>query len=301
MSLRSMTGFARRRFSRPGPEFPGEITISIKSVNHRSLDLHFHMSSLFDPLENAMRDAVKQQANRGHIDIRVQFARQGAGASLEVNRDLLRAYRGLFEELAAEFGPMGQPDLNVALSLPGAMAEAREQDLPADFQTDLLRLLEETLAEWNTQRDREGLALVAQLLDYNTTIRQHAQTIRSLRSGILPALKDRIQTKIAELLGGANLDPARLAQEAAFLADRGDIEEEITRLLTHCQQMEKLLRGAGETGKKIDFLLQEMNREANTILSKANNSGGAGLEITELGLSVKSHIERIREQSLNLE
>lgn len=296
-----MTGFARRRHSRAGDTFPGEITISLKSVNHRSLDLHFHMSSLFDPLEAAMRETVKKHASRGHIDLRVQFARQDSAATLEVNRDLLRAYRSLFTELEKDFGPMGQPDLNAALALPGVMVEARDQDLPADFQADVLALLEATLADWNEQRLREGASLVAALKEYNSTIQQQARAIRERREGVLPALKERIQTRIAELLNGNALDPARLAQEAAYLADRGDIEEEITRLLTHCAQLDKLLTGSGETGKKIDFLLQEMNREANTILSKANNSGGSGLEITELGLALKSNIERIREQSLNLE
>jgi uncharacterized protein (TIGR00255 family) len=173
--------------------------------------------------------------------------------------------------------------------------------LPADFQSDLLSLLANALAEWNVQREREGAALVAQLQQYNSSIRERALAIRERRGGILPFLKERIQAKLTELLGTSTIDPTRLAQEAAYLADRGDIEEEITRLLTHCQHLEKLLSGPGEIGKKLDHLLQEMNREANTILSKSNNSGEVGLEITELGLAIKTEIERIREQSLNLE
>ncbi len=296
-----MTGFGRLRYSRPGPELAGEITLSVKSVNHRALDLHFHMSSFFDPVENALRNLVKQHANRGHVDVRIHFARQDGASSLEVNRDLLGAYRALFGEVEKSFGPMGQPDLNAALALPGMMVESRDHDLPADFQAELVEKLGALLQEWNEQRDREGAALGVQLREYNSSIRTKAQEIRARRAGILPALKERIQTKLQELLSGANLDPTRLAQEAAYLADRGDIEEEITRLLTHCQHLEKLLAGQGETGKKIDFLLQEMNREANTILSKSNNSGDIGLEITEMGLAVKTEIERIREQSLNLE
>lgn len=296
-----MTGFARLRYSRPGPDLAGEITLSIKSVNHRALDLHFHMSSFFDPVEGALRTLVKQHANRGHVDVRIHFARQDGASSFEVNREMLGAYRALFGEVEQSFGPMGQPDLNTALTLPGMMIESREHDLPAEFQAELVEKLGTLLQEWNEQRDREGAALGVQLREYNFSIRSKAQEIRARRTGILPALKERIQSKLAELLSGANLDPTRLAQEAAFLADRGDIEEEITRLLTHCQHLDKLLGGQGETGKKVDFLLQEMNREANTILSKSNNSGDIGLEITEIGLAIKTEIERIREQSLNLE
>jgi uncharacterized protein (TIGR00255 family) len=207
----------------------------------------------------------------------------------------------LFTSLEKDFGPMGQPDLNAALALPGMMAESRDTDLPADFQTCILELLKSALSEWNVQREREGAALGEQLHAYNASIRTKAIQIRELRHGILPVLKERLQTKLAELLGASVIDPVRLAQEAAYLADRGDIEEEITRLLTHCTHLEKLLKGQGETGKKVDFLLQEMNREANTILSKSNNSGETGLAVTELGLSIKTEIERIREQSLNLE
>lgn len=296
-----MTGYARQRYSRPGPELAGEITLSVKSVNHRALDLHFHMSSFFDPVEGALRSLVKQHANRGHVDLRIHFARQDGASTLAVNQEMLGAYRALFGEVEQSFGPMGQPDLNTALGLPGMMIESREHDLSADFQAELLGKTAALLVEWNEQRDREGAALGVQLLEYNSSIRTKAQEIRARRTGILPALKERIQGKLAELLGGANLDPTRLAQEAAFLADRGDIEEEITRLLTHCQHLDKLLGGQGETGKKVDFLLQEMNREANTILSKSNNSGDIGLEITEIGLAIKTEIERIREQSLNLE
>ncbi len=292
-----MTGFARIRRTRSEAPLAGELSVSIKSVNHRGLDLHFHMSSFFDEFEGAMRNLVKQHANRGHVDLRVNFTRQEGGAAFEVNRDLLHSYQALFQE----FPGMGQPDLNKALSLPGLMVEAREQDLPAEFQALLLGTLEEALTEWNAQREREGLALGEQLRLYNASIRSKALAVRSCRGQILPALKEKIQEKIAELLGAAGIDPVRLAQEAAYLADRGDIEEEITRLLTHCQHLETLLDGKAETGKKVDFLLQEMNREANTILSKANNSGDLGLQVTELGLGIKTEIERIREQSLNLE
>jgi uncharacterized protein (TIGR00255 family) len=196
---------------------------------------------------------------------------------------------------------MGKPNLNEALRLPGMLIESREDEISEELQAAILGGLEQALKELNIQREREGTSLVAQMLAYNENIRTQANSVRGLRTQILPVLRQKIEAKINDLLNGQLIDPARISQEAAFLADRGDVEEEITRLLTHCTHLESLLTKGGEAGKKIDFLLQEMNRETNTILSKSNNAGDFGLQITEIGLAVKTDIERIREQSLNLE
>ena len=271
MSIRSMTGYARVRRSLA----IGELTLSIKTVNHRALDLHFHMSGFFDPIEGAMRNATRAQVARGHVDIRCSLIREASEQGLKVNRKLLAAYCELFASVEKEFVEVGKPNLNEALRLPGMLIESREDEMPEELQQAILETLEAALSELNTQREREGLALARQMAEYNANI--------------------------ADLLGGQAIEPARLAQEAAFLADRGDVEEEVTRLLTHCAHLDSLLTKGGEAGKKIDFLLQEMNRETNTILSKSNNAGELGLNITEIGLAVKTDIERIREQSLNLE
>lgn len=297
MSIRSMTGFARQRFALS----EGELSISVKSVNHRGLDLHFHMSSFFDPLEGPMRNLAKQSAARGHVDVRCGFHRQGGESGLRLNLPLLSAYRDLFTQAAAALEPMGSPDLNQALRLPGMLIETQDQEITDEFQAAVLDGLGAVLADWNLEREREGEALRLQMLEYNRSIQAAAAKIRALRGDILPVLRQRIEAKIKDLLEGREIDPQRLAQESAYLADRGDIEEELTRLHTHCQHLSQLLGKGGETGKKLDFLLQEMNRETNTILSKSNGAGEVGLKITELGLGIKSEIERIREQSLNLE
>jgi uncharacterized protein (TIGR00255 family) len=297
MNIRSMTGYARVRRSIS----EGELTISIKTVNHRALDLHFHMSSFFDPIEGAMRTLAKQELHRGHVDIRCSLSREAAKQTINVNQPLLAAYRELFHSLETHFGEMGKPNLNEALRLPGMLIESREDEISEELQAAILGGLEQALKELNIQREREGTSLVAQMLAYNENIRTQANSVRGLRTQILPVLRQKIEAKINDLLNGQLIDPARISQEAAFLADRGDVEEEITRLLTHCTHLESLLTKGGEAGKKIDFLLQEMNRETNTILSKSNNAGDFGLQITEIGLAVKTDIERIREQSLNLE
>ncbi len=292
-----MTGYARVRRSLP----IGELTLSIKTVNHRALDLHFHMSSFFDPLEATMRSATRASVSRGHIDVRCSLQREASQQGLEVNRKLLAAYCELFQAVEKDYGSMGTPNLNEALRLPGMLVESREDEISEELQAAIVEALDAALVELNRQREREGAALVQQMLAYNAGIRKHAESVRGMRAQILPLLKQKIETKIADLLGGQTIEPSRLAQEAAFLADRGDVEEEVTRLLTHCTHLDSLLVKNGEVGKKIDFLLQEMNRETNTILSKSNNAGDFGLQITEIGLAVKTEIERIREQSLNLE
>lgn len=293
MKIRSMTGYARLRRSLP----EGELTVAIKAVNHRALDLHFHMSSFFDPVEGSMRNAVRQHANRGHIDIRCSLAREASAQALNLNPALLAAYQKLFQDYAG----LGAPNLNDALRLPGMLIETRDDEISESLNEAILGCLNEALAELNLQREREGAALAQQMLAYNENIRTRAGEVRGMRTSVLPVLRQRIETKISDLLSSQAIDPARLAQEAAFLADRGDVEEEVTRLLTHCSHLESLLNKGGEAGKKIDFLLQEMNRETNTILSKSNNAGDFGLKITETGLAIKTDIERIREQSLNLE
>lgn len=297
MTIRSMTGFARLRRSLP----EGDLTLSIKSVNHRALDLHFHMSSFFDPLESAMRNLIKDNVSRGHVDVRCSLHRENALQSLAVNQQLLAAYVRLFAETEKTFGPLGAPSLNDALRLPGILIEARDEEISEALQTAILDTLSATITEFNTQREREGKALVEQMRAYNDSIRKAAAEVRGLRTQMLPYLKQRVESRVQELLGSQAIDPARLAQEASFLADRGDIEEEVTRLLTHTQHLDTLLSSSGDAGKKIDFLLQEMNRESNTILSKSGNAGDHGLALTQIGLRIKTEIERIREQSLNLE
>ena len=154
----------------------------------------------------------------------------------------------------------------------------------------------------NQFREREGRELVEVMLARNSSIAVAAERIAEIRSGAVNAFHARLRERLADLLGGANLDPQRLAQEAAMLADRSDIGEEISRLQIHSRQVEELLSGnAAEVGKKLDFLLQEMNRETNTMLSKTAGIGEIGLGITEHALAAKADIEKIREQSLNLE
>lgn len=295
--VRSMTGFARVRKTAGDTE----IVLAVKSVNHRALDLHFHCPSELDPVENDMRSLVRRKLTRGHVEVRVSLARAESTPGLELNWPLLEAYVQAFRKAAVEHGLAAEPDLNSALRLPGMFGEQSEQDLRSDVQQAVLSALGEALDTLNQVREREASEIVRQMLRHNEAIARTASDLASIRARAIPLFEARLSERLRDLLRGQNVDPQRLAQEIAMLVNRSDISEEIERLNIHSVQLAALLAGGGEIGKKLDFLLQEMNRETNTVLSKTNGIGELGLRITELALATKADIEKIREQSLNLE
>ena len=294
-----MTGFARVSRSTAA----GELTLSIKTVNHRGLDLHFHMPMEFDAVETTIRSAIRKRISRGHVQVQMYFKRTGdANGSAAVNEALLRSWLDSFRDLADRFGIDSQPDLNQALRLPG-MIESRASAPAADatVEAEALAAAGEAIEELDRFRLREGTAIETELRARAASIREIVVKMEDIRSRALPHFQQRLRDRLGELLGGTQIDPARLAQEAALLAERSDISEELVRLKTHADEADALLSAEGETGKKLDFLLQEMNRETNTILSKTGGLGEQGLTLTNLGLAAKAEIDRIREQSLNIE
>jgi uncharacterized protein (TIGR00255 family) len=301
MPIRSMTGFARVSRSLPS----GELTFTLKTVNHKGLDLHFHMPLEFDSVEPALRAAVRKRIVRGHVQVQVAFKRHtdaGASGAAVINEPLLRAWLDSFREMATRFNIDSKPDLNQALRLPG-MIESRSVASGPDeaLESEALSAAAEALDELDQFRLREGAAIDAELRARIASIHEIVGKMEEIRSRALPYFHKRLQDRLAELLSGAHIEPARLAQEAALIAERSDISEELVRLKTHADQTGVLISAEGETGKKLDFLLQEMNRESNTILSKTGGLGDQGLALTDLGLAAKAEIDRIREQSLNIE
>jgi len=293
-----MTGFAQVRKTVES----GEVVLSVKTVNHRGLDMHLHLPPEMDAFEPALRKAIKSRVARGHLQLNVTWNRtNGSAMDSSLNRPLMEAYLAAFEQAQKVFHLTGAPDLNVAFRIPGMFRTEAAPELGEEFESSLVAALEETLQGLNRFREREGGEIAAEILDRCARITQAVNRMEEIRAGALPAFQKRLHERLAELLKGASIDPQRLAQEAAVLADRSDISEELIRLKTHAGELEQLIRTGGEVGKKLDFLLQEMNREANTILSKTGGLGDLGLTITERALAVKSEIDKIREQSLNLE
>jgi uncharacterized protein (TIGR00255 family) len=292
-----MTGFARARRALG----EGEMIVSIKTVNHRGLDIHIHAPSVADPFENAVRTMVKGRLSRGHADVRISLPDFARGDTTEVNHELLEEYVKAFREAAARHSLESQPDLNAALRLPGMFGDGKMGEAPPETESVLLDALNQALDELNAFRSREGSEIAQDMLGHNKKVAEVAAEIDMIRGAATSAFQNRLSERLNELLKGVQIEPQRLAQEAAILADRSDVGEELARLRIHSNQLQQLLESGGEVGKKLDFLLQEMNREANTILSKTSGIGDTGLKITDLALAAKAAIEKIREQSLNLE
>jgi uncharacterized protein (TIGR00255 family) len=273
-------------------------TLSLKSVNHRFLDLHFRMPSDSDSLEMKLRRLLKEKLARGHVELTLNLER-GEGAGFSLNRQLVAGYVEAFRAAAKEFAVSGEPDLNAILRIPGAMETG---SLPADGELEnaVLAKVEEALRRLNQMREEEGRGIEHELRQRMLGLTKGSAQVGKHRHAVLQTYVEKLKARMQDLIG-SQVDADRIVQEAALLVDRSDIQEELVRLDTHVKHFLSLLDQGGEIGKKLDFLLQEMNREANTMLSKTSGLAGEALNITEAGLAVKAEIEKSREQVQNIE
>jgi len=293
----SMTGFA----SVSGALAAGRgFTLTVKSVNHRHLDLSVRLPMGMDALEPALRKCVKAAVRRGHVELTLMLEKASANAKVELDEVLLEAYVTAFEQAAKKYGVGQEPDLNGLLRIPGVMSAAVVQVDAGSVEGPVLEAMSELLGRFNEARGVEGAALAADLRAGMGTLMRLTGEARQLREGAAEAEFARLKGRLAELLGGAEIGEERLLGEAALLVARGDVEEELVRLRTHLERFCELLDAGGEVGRQLDFLLQEINREANTLLSKTGGAAG-GLRLTDIGLEMKVGLERAREQVQNLE
>jgi len=293
-----MTGYSRLRQDEEG----FSLNVAVKSVNHRFLDLQFRMPSVLSPMEPALRRIVKQHVIRGHVEIGVNLDKLGA-EDLKVDRELLKAYIKVCREVRDEMGASAEPDVVQLLRIPGVLSN--ETELSDKELAGIRKVLESVLAAaletLNTMREREGAALekdIRERLDRLETL--HKSIARQARR-IPQYAQQRLESRLRELVGAVHVDAARLAQEVAYLASRSDISEELTRFQSHLVQTRQLLGESPEVGKKLDFLLQELNREANTLLSKTSDVPEIGAEVGRQAIEMKSEIEKLREQVQNIE
>ncbi len=294
---RSMTGFSRARTETP--EF--SLTLSVKSVNHRFLDVQVRMPPELDAFEPALRRAIRGRIARGHVQVSAALETR-APAEARIDRRLVDAYLTAYRQLAREHGLGGEPDLNAVLRLPGIVTwNASSNSAAEGLEKALLHLADRALDELGRAREREAAGIVEDIERRATAIESALQQLERLRDGVTPRLAERLAERMGELLRTAGLDPQRILQEAALAADRGDISEELQRLRAHCGELRALVAQPGEIGKRVDFVLQEMARESNTLVSKTGGLGETGLQITALGLTLRAEIEKIREQAMNLE
>jgi uncharacterized protein (TIGR00255 family) len=295
-----MTGYASVR----GSVWDGvAFTLSMKSVNHRFLDMNLRLPSSCDGLEAQMRKMLKESLRRGHVEVTLQVERR-TNSGIQLNAVLLGAYLQAYREASAAHGLAYEPDLNAMLRIPGVMSVESGVGAVdgAGFDGEVLAQVPDLIAKFNEVRAQEGDALAMELRRSMTRLGTFAEEMAGLRNGVREAQFERLRGRLMELTEGVSVSEERLLAEAALLAEKSDVEEEVVRLRTHVERFVAMLDEGGELGKRLDFLLQELNREANTMLSKTSGAAGKNsLRITELGLEMKAEIERAREQVQNLE
>jgi uncharacterized protein (TIGR00255 family) len=296
--LKSMTGYAQAR----AVENDWNLRLTIRSVNHRFLDLHLRLPEGFEPVESRIRKTIRERVRRGHLDVTLHYELAGP-AAVGVNQEVAAAYLVAVNSLRKQFGIQTEPDLASILRLPGVIGPAAaslEKGIDG-IETVVVKALNEALDKLDRMRADEGAHLCSDMNARLGTITAQAADVSKLAERARPAFARRLESRLKELLGEAPLDPARLAQEVAIAAERSDVSEELARLASHVQQFTSLIATGSDAGKKLDFLLQEMQRESNTLLSKTPGNEAEGLEITRLGLEIKSEIEKLREQVQNIE
>jgi len=292
--MKSMTGYGKAMVA--GEDF--SISVDLKTVNNRFLDIHLRVGAELASLEPVIKKRITSRLSRGRVDVTISLERT-AHMVYELNRPLIAGYVNALKQLQEDFQIAGELDINVLARIPGALQPARNGiDDPIIAGVD--EAVAQALDELEKMREQEGEALKVELRDRVKKIESLVPAIEASAAGLAEAYLVRLQKRIGELLnrGGqiVEIDPGRLAQEVAYLADRSDVSEEMVRLRSHLTQFQEALDAPGEAGKMLDFLLQELNREANTTLSKSTD-----LAIKEAGLAIKAEVEKLREQVQNVE
>lgn len=289
-----MTGYGRATVV--GSEFT--VSVDLKTVNNRFLDVHLRMSSELASLEPAVKRRISGRLARGRVDVTVNLERTST-VQYELNRPLIAGYVEVLRTLQEEFGLTGELDINSIARLPGALQTARD-GISEEMAAGVEQAIDEGLNELQKMREQEGAILRQEMADRISRIETLVPVLEKAASGLVESYRLRLQKRISELLNREGqvieVDPARLAQEVAYLADRSDVSEEMVRLRSHLSQFREALDSPSETGKMLDFLLQELNREANTTLSKSTD-----LVIKEAALEIKAEVEKLREQVQNVE
>jgi uncharacterized protein (TIGR00255 family) len=292
--MKSMTGFGRGAVVEKG----FVVTVELKTVNNRFLDVSLRLSNELQQLESTIKRIIGNRLSRGRVDVSLQYDR-AEEINYDLNRPLLEGYLSAIRTMQEEFSLAGEPDLNVVARLPNVLMP-RKEELSDAFVVAIETAVNLALDDLENMRQNEGKMLSAELELRLTEIGKHVAPIASEAANVTEEYRQKLSRRISEMLAKSDsqieLDQSRLAQEIAYLADRSDISEEIARLRSHIDHFHQIMTDEKEVGKRLDFLTQELNREANTIASKTGN-----LVVKEHALAIKSEIEKIREQVQNVE
>ena len=290
--IKSMTGFGRGRVENEGRIF----TVEIKSVNHKYSEVNIRLPRMFNSFEDKIRSRIAGEISRGKIDVYISFENfSSKGINIKMNRDLAKEYLEELNSLAEDTG-LSNNVTALELSRFPEVLKIDEEDESEELAEDLMNALDEALRNFVKMREVEGEKLALDLEKRIDFVEQKVNEISEFSQTVVTDYMEKLENRIKELLKTDVVDKDRLAQEIVYFSDKSSIEEELTRLKSHISQFRVFLKGDSPIGKKFDFLVQEINRETNTIASKANC-----LDITNRVIEVKTEVENIREQIQNIE
>ena len=290
--IKSMTGFGRTKYENDGRIY----TVEIKSVNHKYSDINIRLPRFLNYMEDKIRKTISSTISRGKIDVFISFENYSdKGTNIKINRELAKQYLKELKELADETGIDFRLNVVDVSKFPEIL-KIEDDENEEIIEEEVLTAVKEALERFLNMRETEGKKLVEDISDRIISINNKVNGIEKYSENLVQDYISRLETRVNELLKETVVDESRIAQEIVIFSDKSSIEEELTRLKSHLEQFMNLLKQSSPIGKKMDFLVQEINRETNTIGSKANC-----LDITNLVVEIKTEVENIREQIQNIE
>ena len=291
--IKSMTGYGRAVATVNGREF----TVELRSVNNRYLDCSVKLPRMLSFAEDAVKQAVKASVSRGKVDVYISVKSENADdTTITLNTAILEGYLTAMRQMVTEFGVQDDISVSAVSRLPEVFSVDKPQVDEEQLQKDLMEVVAQALAGYDAMRCTEGQALDADLRSRGNTILELVSQVEQGNAQTVIDYRARLEAKLREVLAATNIDESRILTEAAIFADKVAVDEETVRLRSHLAQMNEMLTSGGAVGRKLDFLLQEMNREANTIGSKCTD-----VKLARIVVDIKAELEKIREQTQNIE
>ena len=288
-----MTGYGRAVETVNGREF----TVELRSVNNRYLDCTVKLPRSVSFAEEAVKQAVKQAVSRGKVDVFITVKSENSDDTrITLNAAVLEGYLSAMRQMVAEHGVRDDISVSTVSRLPEVFTVEKPEVDEEQLKADLMSVVAKALAGYNAMRSTEGQALDADLRSRGNTILELVSQVEAGNAQTVIDYRTRLENKLKEVLSNTSIDESRILTEAAIFADKVAVDEETVRLRSHLQQMNTMLTGGGAVGRKLDFLLQEMNREANTIGSKCTD-----VKLARIVVDIKAELEKIREQTQNIE
>ena len=291
--IKSMTGYGRAVETHNGREF----TVELRSVNNRYLDCSVRLPRMLTFAEESVKQAVKASVSRGKVDVFISLTSEGGEeAQITLNRSVLEGYLNAMKQMVAEYGITDDISVTAVSRLPEVLTIEKPKVDEEQLAADLMVVVNNALTNYNAMRATEGEALSADLRSRSNTILNLVSQVEQGNAQTVTDYRARLEAKLREVLENTAIDESRILTEAAIFADKVAVDEETVRLRSHLQQMNDMLDNGGAIGRKLDFLLQEMNREANTIGSKCTD-----VRLARIVVDIKAELEKIREQTQNIE